>query len=140
TDQPTEQPSDAAVASAMSRGVPVVSSKQMLDWLDGRNGSSFRSIAWNAGTLTFTVASAPGANGLTALVPTTGRGGALQALTRDGVAVSFTTQTIKGVSYAMFAAADGLYTATYAIDTTPPSISGITATPGLNNTATIAWA
>ncbi len=139
TDAPTEQPSDAAVASAIARGVPVVSAQQMLDWLDGRNGSSFQSIAWNAGTLAFTIASAPGANGLTALVPSTARGGALQSLTRDGAPVSFTTQTIKGVSYAVFAAADGAYAATYAVDTTPPAISNVTATPGLNNTATIAW-
>ena len=39
---------DAIVASAKARGVPVVSAKQMLTWLDGRNGSSFGSIAWSA--------------------------------------------------------------------------------------------
>ena len=33
--------SDAIVASAQARGVPVVSAPQMLTWLDGRNGSSF---------------------------------------------------------------------------------------------------
>ena len=36
--------SDAIVASAQARGVPVVSAQQMLDWLDGRNGSSFGSL------------------------------------------------------------------------------------------------
>ncbi len=46
TDLPTEQPSDAAVNSAITRGIPVVSAKQMLDWLDGRNGSSFGSVAF----------------------------------------------------------------------------------------------
>ena len=35
--------SDAIVASAQARGVPVVSGRQMLTWLDGRNGSSFGS-------------------------------------------------------------------------------------------------
>ena len=33
------------VSEARDRGVPVVSSAQMLDWLDGRNGSSFGNIA-----------------------------------------------------------------------------------------------
>jgi len=33
--------STAIVNSAKARGIPVVSSKQMLTWLDGRNGSSF---------------------------------------------------------------------------------------------------
>jgi hypothetical protein len=120
TDAPTEQPSDASVASALARGVPIVSARQMLTWLDGRNGSSFGSIAWNSGTLTFTIAPAAGANGLTALVPTSGGsgGGTLTTLTRDGVAVSVTTQTIKGVSYALFPALAGNYAATYVIDTT----------------------
>ena len=72
TDQPTEQPSDASVSSAIARGIPVVSAKQMLDWLDGRNGSSFGSVAFGAGALTFTIAPAAGSNGLTAMVPTHG--------------------------------------------------------------------
>ena len=139
TDQPTEQPSDAAVNSAITRGVPVVSARQMLDWLDGRNGSSFGSVSFNSGVLTFTISAASGSNGLTAMVPAQARGGALVGITRDGSPVSVTTQTIKGVAYAFFDAAAGSYTATYAVDATAPVISGVTATPGLNNTATITW-
>ena len=44
--------SDAIVASAQARGVPVVSARQMLAWLDGRNGSSFGSLTWSGNTLT----------------------------------------------------------------------------------------
>ena len=44
--------------------------EQMLTWLDGRNNSSFGSIAWSANKLTFTIDHAPGANGLRAMVPT----------------------------------------------------------------------
>jgi len=139
TDQPTEQPSDAAVNSAITRGVPVVSSKQMLDWLDGRNGSSFGSVAFNSGALTFTITAGAGSTGLTAMVPSQGRGGALIGLSRDGSPASFATQVIKGVSYAFFDGTAGGYTATYAVDVTPPVISGVTATPGLNDTATITW-
>jgi hypothetical protein len=139
TDLPTEQPSDAAVNSAIARGVPVVSAKQMLDWLDGRNGSSFGSIAFDAGALTFTINPAAGSNGLTAMVPAQARGGALTGISRDGSPVTFTTQVIKGVSYAFFDGLAGNYTASYAVDVTPPSIANVTATPGLNNTATITW-
>jgi hypothetical protein len=39
--------STAVIASAKARGVPVVSSRQMLTWLDGRNSSSFGSFTWN---------------------------------------------------------------------------------------------
>ena len=139
TDAPTEQPSDAAVASAMARGVPVVSAKQMLDWLDGRNGSSFGAIGFDGGALTFTIAAAAGSNGLTAMVPAQARGGALTGLSRNGAAVGFTTQTVKGVSYAFFDAAPGNYLAAYAVDVTPPAISAVQATPGLGNTASISW-
>ena len=41
TDQVAHAGSDAIVASAQARGVPIVSSKQMLTWLDGRNSSTF---------------------------------------------------------------------------------------------------
>jgi hypothetical protein len=139
TDQPTEQPSDAAVNSAITRGVPVVSARQMLDWLDGRNGSSFGSVSFSSGALTFTISPAPGSNGLTAMVPAQARGGALVGVSRDGSPVSVTTQVIKGVAYAFFDAAAGSYTATYVVDATPPVISGVTATPGLNDTAAITW-
>ena len=42
--------------------------------------------------------------------------------------VAFTTQTIKGVTYALFASTSGTYTATYTADTTPPVISSVAAT------------
>ena len=49
TDPVAHAGSDAIVASAQARGVPIVSSKQMLTWLDGRNGSTFSSISWGGG-------------------------------------------------------------------------------------------
>ena len=58
------------------------------------------------------------------------RGGALVGISRNGSPVSFTTQVIKGVTYAFFDGAAGSYKATYAVDVTPPVISGVTATPG----------
>ena len=139
TDAPTEQQSDASVQSAITRGIPVVSAKQMLDWLDGRNGSSFGSVAFTGGTLTFSVSAASGSNGLTAMVPAQARGGALLGISRDGSPVSYTTQVIKGVPYAFVDGVAGSYTATYAVDVTAPVISALTATPGLNDTATVTW-
>ncbi len=139
TDSATIPQSDATVASAIARNVPVVSAKQMLDWLDGRNGSSFGSIAWNAGNLTFTIDAQPGANGLTAMVPSHANGGVLSGIIRDGAPVTFDVQFVKGVEYAFFSAASGNYLATYFVDVTPPAISGVAATPGLENTAAITW-
>ena len=41
TDSANHPGQQTIIASAMAKGVPVVSARQMLTWLDGRNGSSF---------------------------------------------------------------------------------------------------
>jgi hypothetical protein len=130
--------SAAIVASAKARGVPVISAKQMLDWLDGRNASTFSSIAWNANVLTFTVAVGAGATGLQALVPANVGPAPVNSVTLNGAPVTFTTQTIKGVAYAIFPAGAGAYAVTYGADTTPPTITNVVATPSLN-AAVVTW-
>jgi hypothetical protein len=110
----------AIVSSAKARGVPVVTARQMLTWLDGRNNSSFGSIAWSGNALSFTVNAAAGSNGLRGMVPATAGGRALVSVTRGGSAIPTTRQTIKGVDYAFFDATGGSYVATYAGQTAPP--------------------
>src|SRR5215217_4625908 len=113
----------------------------MLEWLDGRNGSSFKDLSWNAdaNSLSFTVAAGAGANGLQAMVPARSDAGPLTGLTRDGAQVNTTKKTIKGVEYAFFAASAGNYVASYGTDTTPPAISTLKAEPGADGSATISW-
>ncbi len=135
TDAATSSVADAVVSSAQARGIPIVSSRQMMDWLDARNSSSFSGLAWNGATrtLSFTITPASGAVGLQALVPATAAGGAVLAgITRSGSPVAFSTQTIKGRTYAAFgvAAGGGQYVATYAIDTTPPTVSSTNPSAG----------
>lgn len=138
TDSASSAGADAIVASALAHGVPVVSARQMLTWLDGRNGSSFGSVSWNPGTLSFTVVPGAGANGLRGMVPTEPDVGSLTGITRDGGPIAFNTRTIKGIEYAFFAATAGAYAASYAPDTAGPFITDRTATPG-DDTATITW-
>jgi hypothetical protein len=116
TDTVASAGSDAIINSAIAHGVPVVSSRQMLDWLDGRNGSAFVSLGWDglSKTLSFSISSGAGANGLQAMVPVSGGGGTLTSITLNGNAVAFTVQTIKGVNYAVFSTGVGTYRATYA--------------------------
>ena len=130
--------SDAIVASAQSRGVPIVSSVQMLRWLDGRNQSSFGSLTWTGTSLQFTVAQAPGANGIQGMVPTVSPTGLLSGIQYNGNAISFTTQFIKGIQYAVFPALTGSYVVSYAADTTPPTISNISSSVS-NQTSVISW-
>jgi hypothetical protein len=115
TDNVASAGSDAIIASAKARGVPVIAARQMLAWLDGRNGSSFGSLAWDGATktLSFTIGIGVGANGLQAMVPTSVAAGTLTSVTLNGSPVAFTKQTIKGVEYAFFPAGAGTYRATY---------------------------
>jgi hypothetical protein len=114
TDSASHAGSDAIVASAQARGVPIVSAKQMLTWLDGRNGSKFGALTWSGNALSFTVTAAAGSNGLRGMLPLTSTSGTLTSLTAGGNPVAFTTRTVKGIAYAVFPAATGSYVATYA--------------------------
>ena len=69
TDNAVSEGANAIVASAKARGVPIVSAKQMLQWLDARNQSSFGGISFSANKLSFSVSQAAGANGLRAMLP-----------------------------------------------------------------------
>jgi hypothetical protein len=113
TDNAIHPGSEAIVASAKARGVPIVSSLQMLQWLDGRNASSFRNVTWSGTTLSFAIDVGAGANGLQALLPARSASGTLTIISRGGVPVSYTLQTIKGIEYAVFTATAGAYQATY---------------------------
>ena len=134
TDTVAHAGSDAIVASAQARNVPVVSSQQMLKWLDGRNASSFSGIGWTGNVLGFTLTVASGANGAQVLLPRQAGASTLQSLTRDGAAVAVTVQTIKGVQYAVFAGTTGAYAAAYAA----PVETTITSAPPASTTQTSA--
>jgi hypothetical protein len=104
----------ALVGSALARGVPVVTARQVLTWLDGRNGSRFGSLSWSGNVLSFTVVGGEGSRGLVVMLPLAGPAGNLSSVTLDGSSVQVTTETIKGVPYALFPAAAGEYQAVYA--------------------------
>ena len=118
---------DAIVNEAQFRGVPVVSAAQMLDWLDGRNGSSFRNLSYANQRLRFTVASGgPGARGLQGMLPAATAAGPLSSLTRNGVPVVAPARAVKGMNYAFFdAAGGGDYVATYGDPVPETAITGV---------------
>ncbi|MFZ3210109.1 MAG: carboxypeptidase regulatory-like domain-containing protein [Terriglobales bacterium] len=104
---------NSIVASAQARGVPVVTSLQMLQWLDGRNGSSFASLAWSGNVLSFSITVGANANNLTAMLPSNAGTLGLTGITLNGNPVSYQLQITKGIQYAVFAASAGNYLATY---------------------------
>ncbi|MBE9014661.1 DUF4082 domain-containing protein [Chroococcidiopsidales cyanobacterium LEGE 13417] len=136
TDSNISSVSDAVVTSAQARGVPIVSARQMLTWLDGRNNSSFSGLAWNNNTLSFAIAPGTGTRGLQAMLPVRSAAGTVASITLNGSPVTYTTQQIKGIEYALFSATSGNYVATYTnatTDTTPPSVSSTSPSNGEPN-------
>jgi len=139
TDSASSAGATAIISSALAHGVPVVSSRQMLTWLDARNSSSFGAIAYGGGTLSFTITRGPGANGLRAMVPASTADGAITALARDGSPVPFTVEVVKGIEYARFDGAAGSYEVSYVADTEGPLITDIEADPDSDGTAVATW-
>jgi hypothetical protein len=156
--------SDQLLASATARRVPLVTARQMLGWIDGRNASSFGVPSWSGSTLSFSVDAGPGADGLTGMLPTAGPNGrVLSSLSRSGSSIGVTRTTIKGIEYAMFPVIDGSYQATYgaaagvaaftgprpqragaasafaARDTRPPTVRAVRVLPLPDGTATVTW-
>jgi WD40 repeat protein len=128
TDAPTSVVADAVIESAKQRKVPVVSARQVLTWLDGRNSSSFGTLSWSNNNLKFSIAKATGTTGLQAMLPTRSVKGILGKITRSGSTVNYTKEAIKGVEYAFFPADAGSYVANYTPDTTAPKVTVVTPT------------
>lgn len=125
TDSSVHLGARAVVASALAHQVPVVSAKQMLTWLDGRNNSYFSGFSWTGGQLTFNITALSAARNLRAMLPFNSESGPLSSLKVDGTTLAFTTQTIKGMQYAFFNVTPGTHTyvAVYAVPNTPPVIN-----------------
>ena len=131
TDSATTFQSDQLLATAQSRNVPLITSRQILTWLDARNASAFKGLSWSGSTLTFSISIGSGARNLTAMVPTKAAGGALlRSLTLGGSAVTYRTDTIKGIEYAIFPAAAGTYAATYGTTAGATTLAGAAAKAG----------
>jgi hypothetical protein len=112
-DQAASAPSEAIIASALARQVPVISSRQLLTWLEGRNNSAFTALSWSGNTLRFTVTVKPGAQGLQAMVPAVSSAGPLITVKHQGKPKNCAIKTIKGIEYAVFSVASGSYEVHY---------------------------
>ncbi|MET1081621.1 MAG: DUF4082 domain-containing protein, partial [Burkholderiales bacterium] len=135
TDLPNIPEADAVLASALARGVPIVTARQMLAWLDARNDSSFGSLSWNGSALSFSVVQGSGANGLRGLLPRSVSAGVVSAVTRNGSNVAYQLVTIKGIEYAAFPALAGAYIVTYTPDASGPTVTARSPAVGATNVA-----
>lgn len=100
--------------AARSRGVPLITSQEVVTWLDGRGSSNFATLSpLQGGHLRFTIAVGEGAENLRAMLPVHGGDGILVSLRHNGGTVVTTTKMVKGVEYAMFSAVPGNYDAVF---------------------------
>ncbi|WP_018899026.1 Ig-like domain-containing protein [Rhizobium sp. 2MFCol3.1] len=94
--------------------VPMVSARQMLDWMDGRSRTDVLNQLWDGEGLSFTIVGDPRTHGmLTAMLPSSTDRGRLLELTHNGAPMPIETAVIKGVEYALFPGTDGTYRASY---------------------------
>lgn len=115
------------VQSAKTRGVPLVSAQQLLDWNDGRNDSYFSDSSWSGNIFTFTSTIDAKLRQMgRVLLPLSSKNGTVLTITKDGSPLSFTTETMKGVAYAVFTATSGTYSVAYGQDTTAPTVTSAT--------------
>ncbi|MFI5130012.1 MAG: T9SS type A sorting domain-containing protein [Chitinophagales bacterium] len=129
TDHKFSTGSDAIIASAKARQVPVISARQMLTWLDGRNNSFFSDMKWQNNQLSFSITLQQGAYHLKTMLPLYSEKGELSSLTQNDNPVPFNVQTIKGMQYAFFAPMAG--TSTYVATYTANRTKGNDQRPGL---------
>lgn len=112
--------SDAVVSASQDRGVPIVSARQMLTWLDARNSSWVELGDLRDGCLRFTVHAHPAARGLQLLVPAEVAAGAVPvAVRRDGQPIPLEVDTFKGLPHLRLAAVDGVYEVDYESPSVP---------------------
>jgi hypothetical protein len=122
TDSANHIGSSAIIASAIAHKIPVISSKQLLTWLDGRNNSFFDSITWDNHQLRFRINAPAGARNLMGMLPRYIGTADLLSITSNGSSVWANVDTIKGMQYVFFYVAfgDNSYVANYAAE---PSVT-----------------
>jgi len=137
-EQPIHPGSDAITSAAISKGIPVVSAKQMLTWLDNRNNTVFGSMTWTNDTkLSFTINTS--AHNLQAMVPMNSDNGTLQSVEEGGNSIGFTPETVKGIAYGVFPASTNSYVATYTSTPLPITLLSFTATKQGTSYALLKW-
>ena len=109
----TDDYAGAIIKAATDRGVALISARQMLDWLDARNGSTLSTGSWNGSALQMTLTLRQGAEQASVMLPAVFRDEALTSVRCNGQDMPITRIDIKGIVYGFFPATAGACRATY---------------------------
>jgi hypothetical protein len=89
------------LAYANSKGIPVWTAANLLDFIKMRDEASFRNVSWAKSRLTFTLnSSLTHAGGLTFMVPAKHSGKTIKTITTSGIEVPVNIKRVKGSDYA----------------------------------------
>jgi hypothetical protein len=106
---------DCAQAGALAAtkwGVPVVSAKQMLDWLQAREATTVTNAIYSNNSLIFDLGTP--ARNLQLMIPRTSGSRSVISIKRGTTTITWTSATVKGTDYALVnKATAGHYTVTY---------------------------
>ncbi|MGN6563889.1 MAG: Ig-like domain-containing protein, partial [Thermomicrobiales bacterium] len=119
---------------ARQKGALVFHAAKWLAFVQQRAATTFSGTTWSNNTLSFTVGLG-GAN-QTLLIPYRFGNTVIAGVQLNGAAMSYTTMTIDGTAFAAVTAAGGAYVATYAADTTPPTVASTTPAAGATGVPT----
>lgn len=111
------------IAAATARHIPMISASQYAVWKDALGSSTFTDMTSTPAKLTFTTRVAEGGEGMQAMVPMSTSNGSLASITHSAEAVSYATNTIKGIEYAIFDAQPGAYEVLYGAQPSGPTAS-----------------
>lgn len=142
TDANTSAGSDDIITSAQARDIPVIATKQLLDWVDGKTNTVISDLSFSNNILSFSIEAAAGSKNMYAMLPFEKDSFEITSITYNGNPVSYEVEEIKGINYAFFDATLGNanYQAFYSLDTIPPIISNVVVSPSNSgNSATISW-
>ncbi|MFN3525414.1 MAG: hypothetical protein ACK4YU_04940 [Paracoccus sp. (in: a-proteobacteria)] len=106
------------IEAAMSRNIALISARQMLDWLDARNGSHIEGMDWDGTRLAIAMSLKDGAEQASVMLPVDFGGKHLRAIDCGGQNRAVTEITIKGIAYGFFQAMPGRCEAQYGLLTT----------------------
>ncbi len=128
-------------AYARDHDIPMWSAEHLADFVEARDASQFRNVAWNGTNLTFDFSTTKAGQELTIMVPAEQGSSQLLSVTVGGTPATFTEKTVAGRKYAMVTttAASAQVVAAYGLDTTAPLVAAVTATGVTDTAATITW-
>ena len=138
---PTQAWAKLVWAYAQANNIPMWSAEHLATFTQARDASHFGNVRWASGSLTFDFSAPSAGQPITLMVPTSKGGSHLLTITIDGAPRTYTTDTVKGIEYALFTvtSASGHVVASYELDTTPPTLSDVRAESITDTGAAIRW-